>query len=396
MILENIRLALKDFTRNKLRTGLSMLGIIIGVASVITITSLGSSATGSITAEITQAGADTITVFLTKGDTSTARYFTPELAAEMEEAIPGINQAIPLQQGSFLLKYGREELEGVTIFGVEEAFSEIFHSTLAQGVFLTERDNQGKKAVIVLGSEVAETLFPGGNAAGKYVRVFRRQAKSFKVIGVLEEQSDTMGMSFNTSAYIPYETYISRLQRSDTVGRYAIGAKADADVLAVSEDIETYLTGLVGTSDAFRVISPSTIAEMAEGITSILNLLLGGVAAISLIVGGIGIMNIMLVSVVERTKEIGIRKALGASPNVIRSQFLVEAVSLTFSGGALGVITGLLLSYLGTSLLSWVFLPNITAVFIALVFSSFVGIFFGLYPAIKASKLDPVVALTFE
>ena len=205
-----------------------------------------------------------------------------------------------------------------------------------------------------------------------------------------------MGNSFDSSIYVPVSTYNSRLQKIDTVREFGVTTEADSDVLVVADNLTNWFAELFGSEDEVRVMSPATMAEMFTGITETLNLFLSGVAAISLIVGGIGIMNIMLVSVSERTREIGIRKALGATPRVIRRQFLVEAAALTTMGGALGVLFGLGLSAIAINALGWSFSVNITAVLGAVIFSTLVGIFFGLYPAARASRLEPVAALAYE
>jgi putative ABC transport system permease protein len=313
----------------------------------------------------------------------------------MEKEIKGIEDIVPTNQENYTLKYGRETYDG-RVMAVTEEYRDIFDYEVETGRFLSEEDDEGRKSVIVLGSEVAETLFPEGDAVGQYVRLVKDQARSFKVVGVMSPRSSSIGVNFDTSSYVPYDTFTQRLHRIDTVGSFAIGTEAGADVLAISDELEHYLAGVTGNPDAYRIVSPTTIAEVATGVTSTLNLLLGGVAAISLLVGGIGIMNIMLVSVAERTREIGTRKALGASPRVIRGQFLTAAVSLTLVGGVLGMLLGSLISFFVTKQFDWSFTPQMSAFALGFLFSSFVGVFFGLYPAIRASNLDPVVALTFE
>jgi putative ABC transport system permease protein len=196
--------------------------------------------------------------------------------------------------------------------------------------------------------------------------------------------------------FVPFDTYTRRVEPIARVQRYAVGIRQGADVIGITRRIEDFFFELTGSRSAIRLLTPSAVAEAFNAVTSTLNIFLAVIAAISLVVGGIGIMNIMFVSVSERTKEIGIRKALGASPAVIRGQFLTEAVTLTLSGGVLGIVFGTAMSYAGTWLLGWSFAPSPWAYPLALAFSSAVGIFFGLYPAIRASRLDPVQALMFE
>ena len=397
MFFENLKLGFKDFGSNKLRTALSVLGIVIGVASVITITTLGGSATTSIQEEVEGAGLNIIAVFPGRdSDKDVRRLFTEELAVEIEETVDGVQDVLPINSGQYLVRIGKNSYES-TVYGVDEGFQSVFGCETESGNFITSQDNEKRKSVIVLGSEIGSELFPEEDPLGKHVRVFREGvARSFKVVGVLAERTETMRVDFDTSVYIPRSTYTHRLHRVENVQDYFIGTAEDADVLETADRIGDFFLDLTGNSEAYRVMSPATMAEMYTGITETLNLFLTGVAAISLIVGGIGIMNIMLVSVAERTKEIGIRKALGASSRAIRGQFLTEAVILTTLGGIIGMVLGSGLSFLGTSLLGWSFAPRSVAYLLSVVFSCSVGIFFGLYPAHRASKLKPVDALSFE
>ena len=232
-------------------------------------------------------------------------------------------------------------------------------------------------------------------AVGSYVSIFRRQAKRYLVVGVLDEKDATLGSSFNNSAFIPFNTFEQRYMKMSTVSSYTVKILDGCDATAVSDDIDKYLTDLIG-SDNYMVYSAASLVEMASEVTSTLSSFLAAIAAISLIVGGIGIMNIMLVSVAERTREIGIRKALGASPKVIRGQFLCEAITLTVLGGIIGILFGAFVSYAIVSIVGWSLHFSIAAVVISLGFSMFVGVFFGWYPAMKASKLDPIESLSYE
>ncbi|AEJ61307.1 protein of unknown function DUF214 [Spirochaeta thermophila DSM 6578] len=393
---ENIRLAFLSMMHNKGRTFLSMLGIIIGVASVIMITSLGKSATASVEEQIARAGLHVISIFPRLSEKEAVRLAVPDLVDDLSSEFPTIEQGVALQRGQFLVTYGHSSTSA-TVMGVPASFASMFSYEAEEGRFFSKEEDDARKQVVVLGSEVAEALFPYTDPIGKYIRIFRGQAKRFRVIGVMKSRSDTVGVSFDTSIFVPYQTYTTRLERTDNVSSYLLLVKEGEDVVELADRIENRLTQKAsGNSDAFRVISPATIAEVYSETTGTLNLLLGGVAAISLIVGGIGIMNIMLVSVTERTREIGIRKALGATPLMIRGQFLLEAVALCAVGGTAGVGLGIGLGLLITSLMKWSFVLNVPAVFFAFVFSALVGIFFGFYPAYRASRLDPVQALMFE
>ena len=403
MLVENTRLALKDFGANKTRAFLSILGIVIGIGSVIAIATIGQSATRSVQDQVAQGGLQTIMVFPGRGSSKEVqRLFTVELAAELEARIEGVEHVMPFAQGAFAqgafdLRAGRSSYDRAAVLAVDHRLAGIFSYDPARGSFFSAEDGSGRRSVAVLGAEIATALFPDGDALGRYVRIHRQDvARSFRVVGVMAAKTATMGLDFDASVYVPYQTYSSRLERLDSVGRYAIGTGAEADVLAVGRQVEEFFQALTGNQESYRVVSPATMARMFAGITETLNLFLTGVAAISLLVGGIGIMNIMLVSVTERTREIGIRKALGAAPRVIRGQFLTEAVTLTLFGGILGIALGTGLSLLATSLLGWSFAPRASAYVLAVAFASAVGVFFGLYPAVRAARLDPVAALAFE
>jgi len=395
MFWENIKLALKAMLGNKLRTLLSLLGIVIGVASVIAILTLGESATKSITQSIVESGLETITIFSTSEDVKAVqREFTEALPEKIENNVAGVLTVLPSNSTRVTLRNGQITSSN-TVMGVPPEYAAVLDYEAESGAFFTEKDNTDTRQVVVLGAEVANTLFPDGDAVGSYISIFRTQAKSYRVIGVMEEKSASFNLQFDSTIYIPYDTYIQRIQKVEIVGSYLVRVAPDTDVLKVSDALEVYLDGLVG-EDNYRVFSPSTIAEMATSVTGTLSLVLAAIAAISLLVGGIGIMNIMLVSVAERTKEIGVRKALGAPPSVIRGQFITEAITITLIGGLIGVLLGTGISLVATNVLGWGLYPQYYSYLLAVGFSMLVGIFFGWYPAMKASRLDPIEALNYE
>lgn len=391
LLSENIRMAFSSLFGNRLRTFLSLLGIMIGVASVVTILNLGRSASESISASFESSGLDTVSI-MPRGSARETMVFSEEFSYSLMDEVDGIREVLPMVSSGANIRNGQEIVEGVVVQGVTSGFFSSSSLTLSSGEFFSAIDNINRRQVIVLGSELAEELFPSGDAVGRYVSVFRNQAKSFLVVGVLEERDSTVGTEYNNSAFMPYNTYVQRFRRTDQVGTYFVRVHEDADAVAVAEDIEDYLNEIVG-SDYFRIFSPATMKEMADSVTGVFSSFLAAIAAISLLVGGIGIMNIMLVSVVERTGEIGIRKALGAAPSAIRSQFLVESVSLSVTGGVFGVIIGILMSGIVVSVAGWDLHISGAAILISMLFSLVIGVFFGWYPAAKAARLEPMEAL---
>ena len=393
MFFENVKLALKAMKGSKMRTVLSLLGIIIGVGSVITILNLGNSATGSITDSISSSGYNL--VYLTPGGSSrTTGTFDELFGQTLIENVEGIEVVMPTVSSSTRIRY-EEEITSGSIMGVGSDYGTNMECEMQSGSWFSAADNVFKRQVVVLGSDIAETLFPDGNAVGKYVSIFRNQSKRYQVVGVIAEKDSTLSASYNSSVFIPYNTYSQRFQRVSGVGSYAIKVDEDHDPIDVSDSITAYLDDLVG-SDNYNLMSSASLAEMASSITGTLSMFLAAIGGISLLVGGIGIMNIMLVSVAERTKEIGIRKALGATPGAIEGQFLTEAITLTSTGGIIGILFGIGISKVVSSVAGWAFSISVNACLISVGFSMAIGIFFGLYPAAKAAKLDPIQALNYE
>ncbi|NCB01168.1 MAG: FtsX-like permease family protein [Spirochaetia bacterium] len=393
MVWENIKLALKDMVTSKMRTLLSLLGIVIGVASVIAILTLGQSATKSITQSIVEGGLEMVTIFPSR-TSKKASEFTEDFGNNLQKQIADIEIVLPVNSSSANIRYGQQMITG-SVSGVLSSYASVLDYNSAEGAFFSLSDNLLARQVVVLGAEIAEELFPDGEALGKYISIFRNQAKSYVVVGVMEEKESSFNLSYNSSVFIPYNTYVQRFIKPTNVGSYVVRVSEGADALEVSDSISAYLDNTVG-SDAYRIFSPASLAEMAESITGTFSSFLAAIAAISLLVGGIGIMNIMLVTVAERTKEIGIRKALGASPTTIMGQFITEAIVLTLTGGIIGIGLGTLLSYVVANAVDWQLFISYSSFVYAAGFSTLVGVFFGWYPAFKASKLDPIEALNYE
>ncbi len=393
MIIENIKLAFNAMRGNKMRTALSLLGIVIGVASVVAILTIGESASQSITDAIAVGGLDMVTIYPSAGQRNTG-IFNEEFSTMLKRDVEGIDSILPQNSSTARVRVGQESTNA-SIVGVLSDYGDVLSLEYTDGAFFEAMDNINRRQVAVLGADIAETLFPGQAAVGQYISLFRNQAKNYLVVGVLDKKDPTFSLSYNNTVYIPYNTYGQRFIRTTNVGAFVVKIADGYDTIAVSDVITEYLDDIVGT-DGYSIFSPASLAEMADQITGTFSSFLALIAAISLLVGGIGIMNIMLVSVAERTREIGVRKALGASPSVIRGQFLIEALTLTILGGILGVLLGSLLSFAVTNLMEWSLHLSYASFILALGFSMFVGVFFGWYPAMKASKLDPIDALNYE
>lgn len=390
MLLENFKLAIKSMVTSKMRTFLSLLGIVIGVGSVVAIMTLGESVKGSINDEMNLSGMDLVSLF----NMGSSTVFDEELAYSIRESVKGIDSVAIRDTGNATVRHGQES-ESVTIYGVSSTYGDMQKLEIMDGSFFSMEDNMNRERVVVLGYDVAMDLFPGGDAIGNYVSIYRKQAKTYRVIGVLEDTSGSSTGNTNNNVYMPYYTYSQNIRKLTSVSTYYFQVGSDYSATDVASDIKTYMSSLTSSSE-YYVSTAQEFLDMANSIMETLTTFLSAIAAISLIVGGIGIMNIMLVTVVERTREIGIRKALGATPKTIRHQFLVEAMVLSICGGIIGILFGVSVSYVVASALSYTLKLSMMSIVLSIVFSSAVGIFFGWYPAAKASSLDPIQALSYE
>ena len=388
MFLENLKLAFNSMFTNKMRTFLSLLGIVIGVGSVVTIMNLGESVKRSITDSMNIGGVDEITV-IPMGSNSV---FSEEFAYSFQDNVYGIESVSAYVSTSATLRNG-QETKSSQVYGVTSSY--IDDSAILYGETFSRANNLMREQVVILGYDLAEDLFPGGGAVGSYVSIYRSQAKQYRVIGVLEDTSGSVGSNTNSNAYIPFNTFDERLKKVTAVSQYTIKVKEGFSATDVSSEVKSYLSSVASSND-YYVSSAQELVDMTESVTGYLTTFLAAIAAISLLVGGIGIMNIMLVTVVERTREIGIRKALGATPKTIRSQFMVEATVLSIFGGIIGIVFGVVVSYVISSAAGWNLYFSLWAILISIGFSSAVGIFFGWYPAAKAAALDPIEALAYE
>lgn len=381
-------LALKSIASNKMRSFLTMLGVIIGVAAVITLVSLGQGATASVTSSIESMGSNLVSVTITgRGTISSLTY---QEALEFKE-IKGVKAVAPTVSGKANIKYGTKTFEG-SVDGVNSEYQEVRNHTVQEGRFILPLDLEYKQRVALLGTAVIKEIFGTVNPIGETVQI---NGANFTVVGILEEKGTSMTGNNDEKIFIPLTT-AQRIFQTAGVKSISIQAENAESVDHVVTELTGKLTKAFKSDEGFRVFNQSEMLSTVNQVTGTLTLMLGGIAGISLLVGGIGIMNIMLVSVTERTNEIGIRKAIGAKRRDILTQFLIEAIVISGFGGVLGVILGLAGSYLIGKLTGLTIIMSSGFTILAFSFSVFVGVFFGIYPADKASKLKPIDALRFE
>ncbi len=410
-LVDSMRVAGRALNANKMRSSLTMLGIIIGVTAVIALLSIGQGVQQTVTEQIQSAGSNLLFVLPVEVGAGGASEFTRSLTDEDVEAIadprnvPDAAAVAPMMQGSGQVTYRSEETR-TTIAGVSPEYERVRNAELAFGRFLSSQDVDRRSRVAVLGSEAAEELFnDSAYPVGQTVKINRIP---FRVIGVLEEKGVGFMGSEDGYIFVPISTAQARLfpQQRNLAGQFEVTfiyvqVLSEDRMNAATEDINDLLRRThdisFGSEDDFSVINQADLVDIMAEVTGVLTLFLGAIAAISLLVGGIGIMNIMLVSVTERTREIGIRKAVGAKRRDILLQFLVEAMVLSLLGGAVGILLGYGVSQ-GVSRLSedLVTVVSMNSVLLASTFSIIVGVVFGMYPALRAARLNPIDALRYE
>ncbi len=402
---ELISSAIAALKGNLLRTLLTMLGIIIGVASVILIISLGDGATKSISGQLSSFGTNTI--YISPGSNESRQgpqqVQTNSLKLEDAKALADKSRIQNISAVSAIVSKPTQisangQTMNVNVQGVGADYQLIQSLEIGQGEFFTKDDEAGLSRVVVLGSEVVTDLFgEGAEPVGESVKIDNR---SFRVVGVLLEKDSSAFSNPNKAVYIPVNTALKILLGQDYVSAIMIKAEnADLinqtvnDITALMVDQHDITEGKIKD---FSVNSSQQALATLGSVTGLLTSLLAGIAAISLVVGGIGIMNIMLVTVTERTKEIGLLKSIGAKDRDVLTQFLIEAIVLTLVGGAIGMILGVILSFFVSGLINIPFVVSPTAIFLAVGVSSAVGVIFGYYPAQQAAKLSPIEALRYE
>ncbi len=413
--IESFSIAITSLLANKMRSALTMLGLIIGVGAVITLMSVGRGAEASIASAYEQLGTNVLQVMprnpeIEGGFSLSPAYAMPTLTMDDVQALERVRHVetlAPISENFITVTAGGESKGGL-LHGATPEYNDVMNYSIASGQFITDRNVAGRDMVVVLGDIVATDLFGTDDPVGQQVKLKKQR---FTVIGVLEPKGGGMfGISFDDVVIVPITTYQTRLFPQQTAAGEDAVASISVQITStelsdeVTEEIETilrrrhHLTG--DDKNDFAVVSSEQVMEIVGQITAVFSIFLGAIASISLLVGSIGIMNIMLVSVTERTREIGIRKAVGAKRRDILLQFLLEAATLSFIGGGIGVAGGLSLSFIisqieaGGFKLAAVVSPDI--VILAVSVSIFIGLASGIYPAMRAARLNPIDALRHE
>ena len=403
MYKESFLMAWASLIANKLRSLLTMLGIIIGVAAVIALVSIGNGVKQDIENSISSLGSNLLVVLpgaprtpgarSSQGSMKSLKISDYEAIAKLE----GVKAASPMTNGSYVVIYQNKNWT-TSVAGVNSNFQDVNNWTMTSGRFFSDKNVQNRERVAVVGQTVVKNLFADEDPVGKEIRV---KNIPFRVIGVLKSKGNgTMGNDQDDTVLIPYTTSMERVEGIDYLRRVYVVAKDDGGIDRLQADIENLLRvrhNIKDTNlDDFNIQNMKSIMETVAQTTGTFTLFLGAVAAISLVVGGIGIMNIMLVSVTERTREIGVRKALGATYSVIVTQFLIEAVVISLMGGFIGIAFGIGASKVIGMVSGMSTIVSVPSIIMSFAFSMAIGLIFGIYPARKAAKLNPIDALHYE
>ena len=401
LVEESIKSAVSSIKTNGVRSFLTALAIIIGTAAVITVIGIGSSAEKALEASIDDLGPRTLSIFPSQRKRGgVSQGFNPLVIKDAEALAENTEHnwmIAPAMNGNRQIKFGNSNISG-NINGYLPINFKVRGFEIDQGRIFTEKENLGRKKVIIVGSKVpGELKTSARQLLNNEILV---AGTSYKVIGILKEEGSTGWQNPDDDLYVPLLTASQRIFGTDRLGWINVGISNETNVDYVMMTIEQILRqkhdiGPGGDND-FRINDWSQYSDLRRQATGIFTALIAGIAGISLIVGGIGVMNIMLVSVTERTREIGLRKALGATQKSIMMQFIIEAVLLCILGGILGIIIATSLLFLFTSINDWVFSMPFSAIIGSITFSALVGLFFGIWPARRAAKLDPAVSLRYE
>lgn len=401
---ESIEVAIEGLVANKMRAALTMLGVIIGVGAVIAMLAIATGAREQTMQRIQQMGTNTLMIMAGQSRQGAVQMgFGSSTTLNLDDCTaiadkcPSVSKTAPEVRGNTQVKYGNQNTS-TTVFGTTRDYLSIRGYSVAEGRFFTTQDVKGSKKVAAIGPTTALNLFEGSSPVGKSIRI---GGSRYKVIGLMTAKGS--GSGFNDpddQIFIPVSTAMRRVLGVTNIRGISVQVKS----AALMDQATSEVTGVLrkrhkipdGEEDDFRIMNQAEFIQMANETSGVFTMLLGGIASVSLLVGGIGIMNIMLVSVTERTREIGIRKAMGARRQDILLQFLIESLVLSLLGGIAGIAFGMLGSMIVGSLTGWNVSVSMQSVLLSFTFAALVGVFFGLYPARQAASLDPIDALRYE
>jgi len=394
---DSVLMAVRSIFANRLRSALTMLGVVIGIASVIILVAIGEAAKVYVVAQVESwgIGPNVIQINPGKDQMDVSAMMNSKLrvsdALQIKEKSPSIDETLPIIMGGAKARYGKKEHSVSQVWGVTDNYQKIFNHKLTSGKFFVKGDVDGRRSVCVLGKTVARKLFGNFDPIGERIKLTGRK---FVVLGVFEEKGKMLNFDMDDIVVIPITSAMSLFDTKGVV-EIDVAAKSRELVPKAVQEIHAVL-GRRLSKDDYQVTTQEGMMNMLNNIVGLLTSVIGGIAAISLIVGSIGIMNIMLVSVTERTKEIGIRKAVGARKIDVFSQFLIESVVISFFGGLLGIVLGLAGTFLIMYVIKLEMVVVVWALTLAVTVSAFIGVISGVYPAMRAVNLDPIEALRYE
>jgi putative ABC transport system permease protein len=401
---ESIEVAIEGLAANKMRAALTMLGVIIGVGAVISMLAIAQGAKNQTMQRIQQMGTNVLMVMsgqsrrgAIRGGFGSVESLTLEDSEAIVKKCPSVIKAVPEVRQNMQVKY-RNQNTNTTILGTSADYPEVRNYSVQEGRFFNERETRGAQKVAVIGPTTAANLFGTSSPVGKFINI---KGNRFKIVGLTAPKGATGGwMDPDDQIFIPVTTAMRRLFGVQYLRSISVQAKSMALMMQTTTEVTELLRNRhrikEGADDDFIVRNQAEVMEMAEETSRVFTMLLAGIASVSLLVGGIGIMNIMLVSVTERTREIGIRKAMGARRRDILMQFLIESLVLSLFGGVAGILFGIIGSALVGKLTGWSISVSLQSMLLSFSFAAAVGVFFGLYPARQAAALDPIDALRYE